>query len=104
VKCGRVKDARQVFDELPNKHIVTWNSMISSYTSLKRSKEAIGLYERMVLEGVLPDEYTFSSVFKAFSDLGIVDVQIKCTRKCMSRLQYNGFASAKSNPQGIVFF
>ncbi|KAE8010498.1 hypothetical protein FH972_006866 [Carpinus fangiana] len=72
VKCGRVKDARQVFDELPNKHIVTWNSMISSYTSLKRSKEAIGLYERMVLEGVLPDEYTFSRVFKAFSDLGIV--------------------------------
>jgi hypothetical protein len=31
------------------------------------------------------------------------DVQIKCTRKCTSRLQYNGFASARSNPQGIVF-
>ena len=54
VKCGRVKDARQVFDELPNKHIVTWNSMISSYTSLKRSKEAIGLYERMILEEFYP--------------------------------------------------
>jgi hypothetical protein len=31
------------------------------------------------------------------------DVQIKCTRKCTSHLQYNGFASARSNPQGIVF-
>jgi pentatricopeptide repeat protein len=72
VKWGSVEDTRQVFDELPNKHIVTWNSMISSYTSHKRSKDAIGLYERMALEGVLPDEYTFSSVFKAFSDLGLV--------------------------------
>jgi hypothetical protein len=31
------------------------------------------------------------------------DVQIYCTRKCTNRLQYNGFASARSNPQGIVF-
>jgi hypothetical protein len=31
------------------------------------------------------------------------DVQIKCTRKCTSRMQYNGGASARSNPQGIVF-
>jgi hypothetical protein len=32
------------------------------------------------------------------------DVKIYCTRKCTNRLQYNGFASARSNPQGIVFF
>jgi hypothetical protein len=30
-------------------------------------------------------------------------VQIYSTRKCTNRLQYNGFASARSNPQGIVF-
>jgi hypothetical protein len=33
----------------------------------------------------------------------VTDVQIKCTRKCTNRLQYNGFASARSNPHGIVF-
>jgi hypothetical protein len=32
-----------------------------------------------------------------------LDVQIYCTRKCTNRLQYNGFASARSNPQEIVF-
>jgi hypothetical protein len=33
----------------------------------------------------------------------VFDVQIKCTRKCTSHMQYNGGASARSNPQGIVF-
>jgi hypothetical protein len=33
----------------------------------------------------------------------VTDVQILCTRKCTSRMQYNGGASARSNPQGIVF-
>ncbi|XP_060675066.1 pentatricopeptide repeat-containing protein At5g65570 isoform X2 [Ziziphus jujuba] len=72
LKCGGIVDARRLFDELPNRFIVSWNSMISYYISVKRSKEAIFLYTRMVLEGVLPDEFTFSSVFKAFSELGLV--------------------------------
>jgi hypothetical protein len=31
------------------------------------------------------------------------DVQIKCTCKYTSRMQYNGGASARSIPQGVVF-
>jgi hypothetical protein len=33
----------------------------------------------------------------------LIDVQIYCTHKYTNRLQYNGFASARSNPHGIVF-
>jgi hypothetical protein len=40
---------------------------------------------------------------EATSTIMPFDVQIKCTRKCTSRMQYNGGASARSNPQGIVF-
>ncbi|KAF3439182.1 hypothetical protein FNV43_RR17457 [Rhamnella rubrinervis] len=72
-KCSCIVDARKLFDELPNRFIVTWNSMISYYINHRRSKEAILLYTRMVPEGVLPDEFTFSSVFKAFSELGLVN-------------------------------
>jgi hypothetical protein len=35
--------------------------------------------------------------------LMLADVQIKCTRKCTSRIQYSGGASARSIPQGVVF-
>ncbi|KAL7192622.1 hypothetical protein ACSBR2_024445 [Camellia fascicularis] len=72
LKCGSINDARKLFDELPHKYTITWNSMIASCIRHKRSVEAMRLFERMVLEGVLPDEFTFSSVFKAFSDLGLV--------------------------------
>ncbi|CBI40853.3 unnamed protein product, partial [Vitis vinifera] len=72
LKCGSVVYARKVFDEVPHRHIVAWNSMIASYIRNGRSKEAIDIYQRMVPDGILPDEFTFSSVFKAFSDLGLV--------------------------------
>ncbi|KAL5556593.1 hypothetical protein UlMin_038829 [Ulmus minor] len=72
LKCGRGVDARKLFDELPIRYIVSWNSMISYYIGRRKSMEAVLLFSRMVSEGVLPDEFTFSSVFKVFSQLGIV--------------------------------
>lgn len=72
LKCGSVSEARRLFDEMPERHVVTWNSMISAYASRNRSREAVDLFERMVSEGVFPDEYTFSGLFRAFSGLGVV--------------------------------
>lgn len=72
LKCGSIVDARKLFDELPNRFIVTWNSMISYYISHRTSREALLLFTRMIPEGVLPDEFTFSNVFKAISELGFV--------------------------------
>ncbi|XP_057448582.1 pentatricopeptide repeat-containing protein At5g65570 [Lotus japonicus] len=72
IKCGSVAEARKLFDEMPERHIVTWNSMISAHVSHGKSKQAVELYGNMLVEGVLPDAYTFSAIFKAFSELGLV--------------------------------
>ncbi|GMH14679.1 hypothetical protein Nepgr_016520 [Nepenthes gracilis] len=72
LKCGGVADARVLFDELPQRHIVVWNSMIAGYVRHNMGEEAIHLYKRMHFEGVFPDDFTLSSVFKVFSDLGLV--------------------------------
>ncbi|KAK9109066.1 hypothetical protein Sjap_017126 [Stephania japonica] len=72
IKCGDIEGARNLFDEMPQRHIVTWNSMISAYVRHGLSGEAIRLFERMCLESVFADEFTFSIVFKAFSDMGRV--------------------------------
>lgn len=71
LKCGSIVDARKLFDEMPVRHIVIWNSMISCYIRSKRSKDAVGIFKRMVPDGVFPDEFTFSSIFKAFSELNL---------------------------------
>ncbi|XP_062100630.1 pentatricopeptide repeat-containing protein At5g65570 [Humulus lupulus] len=73
LKCGCIVDTRKLFDELPERYLISWNSMISYYIGQGKCKEAILLYTRMVSEGVLPDNFTFSSVFKAFSELGLVN-------------------------------
>ena len=71
LKSGDFNNARRVFDEMPPPHIVTWNSMMSSYIRYQRSREAIALFKEMIPKGTLPDEFTFSSVLKAYSDLGL---------------------------------
>lgn len=70
LKCGEIGYAREVFDEMPERHIVTWNSLIAYFIKHRRSKEAVEVYRLMITSNVSPDEYTLSSVFKAFSDLG----------------------------------
>lgn len=72
VKCGSLADARRLFDELPNRHIVIWNLMISSHVSHGRSKEALELFDKMLVDGILPDEFTFSNILKVFPDLGLL--------------------------------
>ncbi|TKY69974.1 Pentatricopeptide repeat-containing protein [Spatholobus suberectus] len=72
IKCGSLAEAHKLFDELSNRHIVTWNSMISSHISHGKSKEAVEFYRNMLVEGVLPDAYTFSAISKAFSELGLL--------------------------------
>ncbi|ONK75082.1 uncharacterized protein A4U43_C03F13130 [Asparagus officinalis] len=72
LKSGAVDSARQLFDEMPHPHIVSWNSMISSYIRHKRNSDAIKLFKKMVPKGISPDEFTFSSIFKAYANLGLV--------------------------------
>ncbi|KAJ4966266.1 hypothetical protein NE237_018115 [Protea cynaroides] len=86
LKCEDVENARKLFDEMPHRHIVNWNSMISAYIHNKRSREAVRLFGRMVAEGIRADEFTFSSTLKAFSDLGL----LREGRKAHARLVVSG--------------
>lgn len=72
LKCGSIEDAREVFEKMPSRHVVAWNSLISSYASCPTSWEALQLYRRMLVEKVVPDEYTMSSIVKAFVNMGLL--------------------------------
>ena len=45
VKCGHWDDARNLFDRMPERDIVTWNSMISGYAMKGMLEEAFGLLQ-----------------------------------------------------------
>eukprot|EP00250_Pteridium_aquilinum_P018648 c24150_g3_i1 orf=135-2882(-) len=70
VKCGWLERAQEVFDKLPVRDVVTWNSLIAGYAKHERGKEALQIYERMRLEGVTPNAVTFVGSLKACGSIG----------------------------------
>eukprot|EP01018_Ginkgo_biloba_P004770 Gb_15968 [translate_table: standard] len=72
-KCGRIEDARQVFDAMPTRDVVSWNAMISGYGKHGRAKEGLQLFEQMQLAGTIPNYVSFISVLSACSHAGLVN-------------------------------
>ncbi|KAJ7537183.1 hypothetical protein O6H91_12G101800 [Diphasiastrum complanatum] len=72
-KCGRIDDARQVFNTMHERDVVTWNTMIAGYAQQGLGKEAIILLEQMQREGIKPNQVTFVSVLSSCSHSGLVD-------------------------------
>ncbi|KAH9805785.1 pentatricopeptide repeat-containing protein [Citrus sinensis] len=69
-RCGKLDSARKVFDEIRERDLVSWNSMISGYSKMGYAKEAVELFGRMREEEFLPDEITLVSVLGSCGDLG----------------------------------
>lgn len=68
-KCGSLRTARDLFNKMPNKNIVAWNSMISAYNQYERYGEALNLFFDMWPSGFCPDKVTCLSVLSACAHL-----------------------------------
>lgn len=64
-KCGSVEDARQVFNKMPERNVVSWTAMIAGYAQQGYSQEAILLFRKLRREGTKPNEVTFISILGA---------------------------------------
>ena len=69
-KCGSCEDAREVFDSLPQRKIVSWNAVMTGYIQCGQPEEALSLFQNMQQECLKPDKITFMNVFKACGSLG----------------------------------
>ncbi|KAI3782863.1 hypothetical protein L2E82_12921 [Cichorium intybus] len=58
-KCGYMKDALQVFDEMPCRNIVSWNALISAYAQTGDGEAAIRTFNELVKSGLAPDSVSF---------------------------------------------
>ncbi|KAK2968187.1 hypothetical protein RJ640_018280 [Escallonia rubra] len=66
VKTGHLRDARDMFDKLPQRDEITWTSIISGYVSSHDSSEALSLLSRMWVEPFLRmDPFILSLALKA---------------------------------------
>ncbi|KAL6583739.1 hypothetical protein OROMI_003028 [Orobanche minor] len=69
-KCGRVDTAREVFDNMSKRDVVSWSAMISGYSRSNRYKEALSLFHDMQDSNVEPNEVTMVSVLSSCADCG----------------------------------
>lgn len=72
VKCGSVNAAQNLFEQLSEKRIVSWNAMIAGYAMHGHCNEALDLFEKMRKEAK-PDHMTFAGVLSACSHGGLLD-------------------------------
>ncbi|XP_031478863.1 pentatricopeptide repeat-containing protein At5g06540-like [Nymphaea colorata] len=72
-KCGCIERAQLVFERMPHRSLITWNSMISALAVHGRSRDALALFEKMKGVGVRPDGVTFLAVLCACTHNGSVD-------------------------------
>ncbi|KAL5569978.1 hypothetical protein UlMin_026553 [Ulmus minor] len=67
---GRLDRARLLFDEMPERDIVSWNSIISAHS---KDPKALAYFELMERANALPDSITFVSLLSACAHLGLLD-------------------------------
>ncbi|GAB2271117.1 hypothetical protein Dimus_005965 [Dionaea muscipula] len=63
-KCGHLDFARQVFDNMPHRNIVSWTALISGYGQCGRSDECFSVFADM-LDVVRPTEFAFAAVLSS---------------------------------------
>lgn len=73
-KCFGVFQARQFFDEMPYKDVVSWTTVLSSHTKNNHHFDALELFDMMLGSGQCPNEFTLSSALRSCSALGEFDV------------------------------
>ncbi|XP_078440595.1 pentatricopeptide repeat-containing protein At1g33350-like [Wolffia australiana] len=72
-KCGSLHHARHLFDEMRNKSVTHWNSIINCLALHGRSSEALARFQEMEKAGAAPDEVTFVGLLNACVHGGQVD-------------------------------
>ncbi|XP_057837801.1 pentatricopeptide repeat-containing protein At4g02750-like isoform X2 [Cryptomeria japonica] len=72
-KCGSIDKARELFDRMPQRNVISWNAMISGYAQNGFCKDALKTFESMNHFGTYPDVLSFACVLYACSHAGLVD-------------------------------
>lgn len=83
-KCGNISKARQIFNHMPQKDVVSWNSMIVGLAANGFAKEAINLFEKMKEIRVKPNDITFVGILTACTHAGLLELGLRIFRSMKS--------------------
>lgn len=68
-KGGNFSRAQNLFDEMPRRNVVTWNTLIHGLSLSNHPNHAIEVFSQMLVEGISPTSFSVSTVLTTFSHL-----------------------------------
>ncbi|XP_060963957.1 pentatricopeptide repeat-containing protein At1g08070, chloroplastic-like [Cannabis sativa] len=69
-KCGSVEFARNVFSQLQDENIASWNALVHAYVECHHDHEALEVFSQIKLRKLKPDEVTMLGVILACRNSG----------------------------------
>ncbi|KAI3935169.1 hypothetical protein MKW98_018358 [Papaver atlanticum] len=87
-KCGKLVSARRFLENMDEKDLITWNSIISGYCQNGMNEEALGLFERMSAEGIVPGLVSWNILIASYNQSGKCDQAMEL----MEKMNENGLS------------
>ncbi|XP_024519906.1 pentatricopeptide repeat-containing protein At2g13600 [Selaginella moellendorffii] len=110
-RCQSLDEARLVFDRAPRCSITifAWTAIIAAYTHHGRCKEALELFQSLLLsidshgrEDLEPDGYTYSIVLMACANTGAIDQGRAIHARILARKKRSGSSMMESSVLGSL--
>ncbi|XP_057466544.1 pentatricopeptide repeat-containing protein At1g05750, chloroplastic [Actinidia eriantha] len=76
-RCGCIQFARQVFEKMKIRTVVSWNSIIVGFSINGYAEEALEFFNLMQKDGFEPDGVSFTGALAACSHAGLVEEGLK---------------------------
>lgn len=71
--CGSLLEASLVFCNVAKPSVYTWHAVISAHVIYGEFDRAVDLYNKMRLEGTIPNQFVITCILKACSDVGAIE-------------------------------
>ena len=73
-KCGSLRKAREVFEQLPMRDVISWTTLMTSYARSGLGDETLKCFRQMQDEGISPNAITYICVLKACGIVGSIEI------------------------------
>lgn len=96
-KCSCISEAKQYFNQMTQRDLITWNTMIAGLDRFG-SHEALDLLRKMCLQFIQPNCFTFTSIISACARLPLLN----CGRQVHAAVIRRGFAQNQQIANALV--